>query len=154
MNPQVFFFLFLLMFLSGCSALMAQSKTDENLYTQIAHLDSVVFNAFNNRDTTTFKKLFAEDLEFYHDKGGLTGYAETMDFMRSTAKNNNGLRRDLVPGSLQVYPIPNYGAMEIGAHRFCHNENGKQDCGTFKFVHIWKKTGNEWKITRVISYDH
>ena len=155
MTPQVFFFLLLTLFLSGCGTVMGQGKkTDEKLYVEIAHMDSVVFNAFNSRDTTTFKKLFTEDLEFYHDKGGLTGYDETIAFMRSTAQNNNGLRRDLVPGSLEVYPIPNYGAMEIGSHTFCHQEDGKQDCGTFKFVHIWKRVGNEWKISRVVSYNH
>lgn len=155
MNPQIFFFLFLILFLSGCSAVMGQGKkTDDKLYAQIAHMDSVMFNAFNSRDTTTFKKPFTEDLEFYHDKGGLTGYAETIGFMRSTVQNNNGLRRELVPGTLEVYPIPNYGAMEIGSHTFCHLENGKQDCGTFKFVHVWKQIGNEWKISRVVSYDH
>jgi hypothetical protein len=98
--------------------------------------------------------MFTENLEFYHDKGGLTGYSQTIDFMTAVAKSNNDLRRDLVPGTLEVYPIPNYGAMEIGSHTFCHQENGKQDCGTFKFVHIWKKIGNEWKITRVVSYGH
>jgi hypothetical protein len=98
--------------------------------------------------------MFAEDLEFYHDKGGLTGFGQTIDFMRSTVKNNNGLRRDLVKGSLEVYPVPDYGAMEIGSHTFCHLENNKQDCGTFKFVHIWQKKNGVWKITRVVSYDH
>jgi len=156
MNNQVFYFLFLILLLSGCSHLTAQEKKseDKQLYNEIARMDSVLFNAFNSRDTVTFKKFFTEDLEFYHDKGGLTGYQHTIEFMRSTAKSTNGLRRDLVPGSLEVYPIPNYGAMEIGAHTFCHQENGKQDCGTFKFVHIWKKIGNEWKITRVVSYGH
>ncbi|MBO9683082.1 MAG: nuclear transport factor 2 family protein [Flavisolibacter sp.] len=155
MNNQVFYFLFLIVLFSGCSHLTAQEKKSEDkLYTEIAHMDSVLFNAFNSRDTLTFKKFFTEDLEFYHDKGGLTGYQHTIEFMRSTAKSTNGLRRDLVPGSLEVYPIPNYGAMEIGAHTFCHQENGKQDCGTFKFVHIWKKVGNEWKIARVVSYGH
>jgi hypothetical protein len=157
MNPQVFYFLlFVLLFSGCCGGVMGQKnkKAVDTLYAQIAHMDSVVFNAFNNRDTATFKNLFTEDLEFYHDKGGLTGYDQTISFMRSTAKNDNGLRRDLMPGTLEVYPIPNYGAMEIGSHSFCHQENGKQDCGTFKFVHIWKRIGNEWKITRVVSYDH
>ena len=156
MNPQVFYFLFFVLLFSGCcGVVMGQNKKEmDTLYVQIAHMDSVVFNAFNNRDTATFKNLFTKDLEFYHDKGGLTGYAETIDFMRSTANNNNGLRRDLVPGTLEVYPIPNYGAMEIGSHSFCHHENGKQDCGTFKFVHIWKRLGSEWKISRVVSYNH
>lgn len=155
MNMQVFNVLFWLLMLLSCCQINAQNKkVDSALYLQIAHMDSVLFNAFNSRDTATFKNLFTQDLEFYHDKGGLTGYNQTVEFMRATARNNNGLKRDLVPGTLEVYPIPNYGAMEIGSHTFCHTENGKQDCGTFKFVHIWKKTGNEWKITRVISYGH
>ena len=117
-------------------------------------MDSVVFNAFNNRDTATFNKLFVKDLEFYHDKGGLTGYEQTVNFTKAQLENKSDLKRTLVPGSLEVYPIKDYGAIQIGAHQFCHTENGKPDCGTFKFVHIWKKTNNEWKITRVVSYDH
>jgi|SRR5688572_4603228 len=124
------------------------------LYQEIAHMDSVVFNAFNSRDVEKFKSLFAGDLEFYHDKGGLTNYDHTIEFMKTTAKNNDQLRRELVKGSLEVYPIPGYGAMQIGAHTFCHIENGKQQCGTFKFVHVWQKKNGEWKITRVISYGH
>jgi hypothetical protein len=154
MNNQMFFFLFLIVLVSGCSHLTAQEKKSDNIYSDIAHMDSVLFNAFNSRDIETFQKLFTTDLEFYHDKGGLTGYAYTIQSLKNTTARNDGLRRDLVPGSLEVYPIPNYGAMEIGAHTFCHLENGKQDCGTFKFVHIWKKTGKEWKITRVVSYGH
>ena len=46
------------------------------------------------------------------------------------------IRRDLELGSLQVYPIKDYGAMEIGRHRFCHKENGKDDCGTFGFAMV------------------
>jgi len=155
MERQVFNFLLLLALLSGCSQLKAQEKkTDNTLYYQIAHMDSILFNAFNSRDIETFKNLFTTDLEFYHDKGGLTGYEYTIQSLKNTAAKNDGLRRDLLPGSLEVYPIKDYGAIQIGTHRFCHIENGKQDCGTFKFVHIWKKIGDEWKITRVVSYDH
>jgi hypothetical protein len=154
MNNQLFYFLFLIIVISGCSHLNAQEKKSDRLYSEIAHMDSVLFNAFNNRDTVTFKKLFTTDLEFFHDQGGLTDYAYTIQSLKNAVSRNDGLRRELVPGSLEIYPIPDYGAMEIGAHTFCHQENGKQDCGTFKFVHIWKKTGNEWKITRVVSYGH
>lgn len=134
-----------------------------SLYKEIFSMDSILFNAFNTRDTSKFKSMFADDLEFYHDKGGLTGYEQTISFMRTVVKENNGLRRDLVKGSLEVYPVPGYGAMEIGRHTFCHMENarpddpvgrGKQDCGTFKFVHIWQQKNGSWKITRVVSYDH
>ena len=135
--------------------LRAQSlKASDSLYKEIARMDTVLFNAFNSRDMENFKMLFTEDLEFYHDKGGLTNYAYTIESFKNTIARNDGLRRDLVKGSLEVYPINNYGAVEIGAHTFCHLENGKQDCGTFRFVHVWKKTDNGWKISRVISYDH
>jgi len=134
----------------------AQSGQDSHsdLYKEIFHMDSVLFNAFNSRDIDQFKNLFTADLEFYHDKGGLTNYEYTINSLKATAALNNQLKRELIKGSLEVYPIPGYGAMEIGAHTFCHFENGKQDCGTFKFVHIWKKNNGEWQIARVVSYDH
>ena len=130
------------------------SLSQQSLYKEIVRMDSILFTAFNKRDIAKFGSLFTRDLEFYHDKGGLTGYEYTMNFMKDVAKNNNGLRRDLVKGSVEIYPIPGYGAMQIGEHSFCHLENGKQDCGTFKFVHIWQKKNDEWKISRVVSYDH
>jgi len=145
---------FLLMIISAANAQPKPDSNDAILYNEIAHMDSVLFNAFNTRDIELFKKLFAENLEFYHDKGGLTNYEHTIGFMKTTAENNTQLRRDLVKGSLEVYPIPGYGAMEIGSHTFCHIENGKQDCGTFKFVHIWQKKDGQWKISRVVSYGH
>lgn len=152
------FFLFVFIVIALTGVVHAQSKIDTpasmTLYNEIAHMDSVLFNAFNTRDTTTFKNLFSTDLEFFHDKGGLTNYEYTINSLRTTALKNNGLRRDLVKGSLEVYPIPGYGAMEIGSHTFCHVENDKQDCGTFKFIQIWNYKNGEWKITRVVSYGH
>jgi len=132
----------------------AQPGKSGDLFNEIAHMDSVLFNAFNSRDMELFKTLFTTDLEFYHDKGGLTDYNYTIQSLKNTAAQNNGLRRELVKGSLEVYPVKDYGAIQIGTHTFCHPENGKMDCGTFKFVHVWKKINSEWKITRVISYDH
>ncbi len=64
------------------------------------------------------------------------------------------IRRELVPGSLEVYPIKDYGALELGQHRFCHQENGKEECGTFRFAMVWRKSGGLWQISRVLSYGH
>jgi uncharacterized protein DUF4440 len=160
MKLRFIFFKFLLLpailvaMINISNAQFYQDSTDAGLYKEIADMDSVLFNAFNTRDIDLFKTLFTSDLEFYHDQGGLTNYEHTIDFLKTTSKNNTGLKRELVKGSLEVYPIPGYGAMEIGSHTFCHLENGKQDCGTFKFVHIWQKKNNEWKISRVVSYGH
>lgn len=124
------------------------------LFKKIESLDSVVFLAFNTCDIETFKSMFTADLEFYHDRGGLTGYDHTMNAIKQNCDRKLGLVRRLVPGSMEVYPIGDYGAVQLAAHRFCHWENGKEDCGTFRFVHIWKNEQGTWKIARVISYDH
>lgn len=132
------------------------SPVSKELYDTIAHMDSIMFDAFNAHDLEKIRITFSEDLEFYHDKGGLADYKQTMENLKDLFERNKttGLRRDLVKGTLEVYPIKDYGAVETGLHTFCHNENGKQDCGTFKFLHIWQKKGGQWKVTRVVSYDH
>ena len=126
----------------------------DSLYDIIQHQDSLLFAAYNEHDLNKIKTFFTGDLEFYHDKGGLTNYAQNIDGFKSNFEKNNGLHRELVPESLEVYPVKEFGAMEIGEHKFCHDENGKQDCGTFKFAMVWKKTPEGWKISRVMSYGH
>ena len=130
------------------------NNTSGSLCKEIQHMDGVLFDAYNAHNTEKMKSLFNEDLEFYHDKGGLIMYQKVMDGFRQVFENNKDIRRDLVPGSIEAYPIKDYGAVEIGAHRFCHTENGKDDCGAFRFVHVWQKKNGEWKISRIISYDH
>lgn len=144
--------LVLLACVSGATA----ASEPVSLHAEIAQLDKTMFDAFNAHDMEKVNSYFDESLEFFHDKNGLLSLADVKKNSKNmaAAAASNGLRRDLISGSLQVYPIPNYGAIEVGAHRFCHMENGKEDCGTFQFVHVWKKSDSGWKITRVISYDH
>ncbi len=132
------------------------SSDSPELYREILHMDSVLFNAFNAQDLEQMKNTFSTDLEFYHDKGGLTDYNQTIANFKSLFEKNltTGLRRDLEISSVEVYSIKDFGALEVGMHKFCHVENGKEDCGTFKFIHIWHRTDGQWKLTRVISYDH
>jgi hypothetical protein len=61
--------------------------------------------------------------------------------------------RELVPGSLKVFPLPGYGAMEMGTHRFLH-PGSPNDVGQADFMHVWQLRNGSWKISRVISYDH
>lgn len=128
----------------------------DGLYNTILHMDSVMFDAFNAHDLEKLKTTFSNDLEFYHDNGGLTNYQETMEnFQKLFEKNKStGLRRDMIQGSLEVYPIKNFGAVEICRHRFCHIENSKNDYGVFKNIMTWQYKGGQWKVNRVISVDH
>ena len=125
-----------------------------SLYDEIAAMDKKLFDAFNARNIDIVGVIFDSTLEFYHDRAGVAGYEETIKQTKDNFSRPDSPRRELVPGTLQVYPIKNYGAIQIGAHRFCHDENGKPDCGVFQFVHLWQKKDGKWKLTRVISYDH
>jgi ketosteroid isomerase-like protein len=130
------------------------TATSGELFDTIARMDSAIFDAFNAHDVDRLMSLFTDDLEFYHDTGGLGDYRQNAESFKKMFASTPDIRRDLVKGSLEVYPIKDYGAMEIGEHRFCHKENGKDDCGSFKFAMVWRKSGESWKISRVLSYGH
>src|SRR5688572_19231452 len=127
----------------------------EELARTIAALDAAVFDAFNRCDLETFGSYFAEDVEFYHDKGGVT---LTRARLVESVRNNicGKVRRELVPGSSQVWPVPGYGAMQTGDHRFYELNDGRpnEPSGVAKFLHLWQQKAGAWRITRVLSYDH
>jgi hypothetical protein len=126
----------------------------ETLYNTIARHDSLLFTAFNSRKLEEMKLYFDESLEVYQDNTGVRNFEQTSEAFAGLFSQDYVLTRNLVEGSLEVFPIKDFGAIETGSHTFCHMENGKPDCGTFRFVHIWKLTNNKWKITRIITYDH
>ena len=138
----------------GAASNHGQASSPSALHSAIAAADSLLFAAFNRRDLVALRSFFTRDLEFYQDNKGVENYAQTMKDFGQMFGQPTPIRRELVSGSLEVYPIKNYGAMEVGRHRFCHVESGTDNCGTFSFVHIWRQTKAGWKISRVISYGH
>jgi ketosteroid isomerase-like protein len=134
-----------------------QSKEDhDKLFQTIAALDTEVFDAYNRCDLEKLGSYFTEDLEFYHDQ---TGLSRSRQALVDAVKQNicGKVHRDLVEGTLEVYPLKNYGAVEIGVHRFCDpktHEKCGEDSGVAKFIMLWQNTDGAWKVTRVISYDH
>jgi hypothetical protein len=125
-----------------------------SLEKEIAEQDGALFDAYNVHDLERVMTFFSEDLEFYHDTDGLLSRSQVAEGTKSLFGQDNGIRRELVPDSLRVHPVPDYGAIQLGAHRFCHDENGKEDCGVFQFIHVWQKLEGRWRITRVLSYGH
>lgn len=129
-------------------------KSQTELETTITTLDAALFAAYNQCDLEKFASFIAEDVEFYHDKGGVTLGREALT--DAIKKNISGkVTRALVPGTLQVYPMKGYGAVEIGVHRFHHpGQEATETVGEAQFIHLWQYKNGAWKITRVISYDH
>jgi hypothetical protein len=137
-------------------AASAGSPGNEEIFAKISGLDTRLFGAFNSRDLPAFETFFTRDVEFYHDKEGLTRFDQIMDTMRKHFSEDARTRRELVEGTLEVYPLSGYGAVELGVHRFYTTEKGQPEklTATARFVHLWQEQDGVWKISRVISYDH
>ncbi len=145
--------LVVVLFASDKTPASAQSSTPDPLFQIIHSLDAKLFEAYNHCDLKVMASLVSDDLEFYHDKTGLARGRQS--FLDSIRQNICGkVTRELVPGTLQVYPLANYGAVEIGTHRFHHPSEQKDDVGEAQFVMLWQNNGDTWQITRVISFDH
>lgn len=140
-----------LIFLLLMPAAFAQSE----LVKTVTDLDKALFDAYNSCDLDKFGSMLADDLEFYHDATGLSkGAQATIE----AVKNNicGKVHRDLVPGTLKVYPLKGYGAVETGIHLFCDPKQGKckDGSGVGRFTMLWEFRDGVWMLTRVISYDH
>jgi len=143
------------------------------LYQTVLGLDQQLFDAANRCDLDKLASMVEENLEFYHDKAGLMVGRQT--FLDSVKNNTcHVMIRELVPGSMEVYPIKDYGAIQVATHRFHHPSHEKEfpgarelgmthfldpgakewPVGEAKFMHIWQLKDGSWKLTRVISYDH
>jgi len=124
--------------------------SDIKLHNEIIKMDAKYFKAYNTCDMKTQAEMYDEDLEFFHDKGGLSTSKD--EILKSLKKNICGkVTRTLIRGSVEVYPIKDYGAVQIGYHKFFNKEEPNAKSVPSKFIVIWKNKNNSWKITKVIS---
>ena len=140
------------------------SPEDQELFKQIREKDSLLFQiGFNKIDTLQVAKLISTDFEFYHDEHGIT---ETKSGFLS---NIEGIRelpfktwRNLVYGSMEIFPLYKensqvlYGVIQNGVHDFYQQNEGEEARRTniARFTHLWIIENGDWKLKRVLSYDH
>ena len=154
----------LLFLVIGLYSATAQVKPDSELFQKLLEKDSLLFDrGFNECKIDEFENFVSEDLEFYHDQGGLT--TNKQDFLENV-KNNICSNPDEKPirklrqESLEVYPLFQngklYGAIQKGIHDFYIKEPGKElyMTSSAKFTHVWILEDKEWILKRVLSYDH
>jgi hypothetical protein len=139
--------LFFLPLLLLCSVGYSQTV---DLYRTIVKLDSTFFQAYNNCDLVTQERFYSDSIEFFHDKSGLETSKEKI--LASTKKYICGkVTRELVKGSMEVSPLPGYGAVELGEHMFHNNQEKNDTPHASKFVIIWRNNNGKWTITKIIS---
>lgn len=109
------------------------------------------------------RAMIADDIEMYHDKGGVIAtsadqfMADYRKFCASRAAPDAWRsRRELVPESLKVDPVPGFGAIEDGDHRFYERRGDGPErlAGMAHFTQLWVKDGESWKLKRIFSFSH
>ena len=112
---------------------------------------------FDRCDVPALTALIADDFEMFHDKGGRiagSGKEFIASIEGTCARQKTGedyrARREPIPGTLKVYPLNNYGAVETGEHRFYQLLPGKPEklVEIALFTHVWKKEPGRWKLAR------
>lgn len=145
------------------AGLAAAPTAPDTLREQIRQADTQLFAAaFEDCDADKAASMTTRDMEFFHDKDGKSA-SNRDDFRRSVAAlcertraNQIRLRRELVESSLQVFPLHDERALEIGDHRF-HERDAKgveRWTGQARFIQVWRRVDGQWQVERVISYDH
>ncbi|MDA6072286.1 nuclear transport factor 2 family protein [Flavobacterium sp. AC] len=153
MPPMINIIVLFMLFLSRQVA--AQSNNEvlkmDLLKTEIIKMDSLLFDvAFNQCDVSLFKKIIADDVEFYDDRSGLsTSKPNEIKSLLAKCDRPEKLTRKLT--SCTIDKLGDFGAVQIGEHTFYIN--GKPE-GTGRFIHIWERKDHDWKLKRIVSYEH
>lgn len=146
-------FLLCLIKLSGAGAKAQSAPQPDALFVTVRSIDAKLFDAYNSCDLTTLGAMVSDDLEFYHDLTGLS--VGKAPFLAAIKQNVCGkVHRELLPQTLEVYPLKGFGAVEIGIHRFSHPGHLDDGMGDAKFVTLWQNDHGVWRITRTVSYEH
>ncbi|MDP1762650.1 MAG: nuclear transport factor 2 family protein [Sediminibacterium sp.] len=127
------------------------SPVSKEIYDEIVSMDSIFFEAYNTCKLDVMASILSDNIEFYHDQGGLS--TSKKDILEALKNNICGkVTRELQIGSIEVYPIPGYGAVEMGIHGFHNNQEKTGNPTRFaKFVQLWHNENGQWRMTRVIS---
>jgi hypothetical protein len=128
----------------------------------IKQADTDLFAAvFDRCDTAAVAAKLTGDFRFVHDKDGESSREKFLANLkghcdRVKTGEDFPARRELVDGSLEVWPINGYGALELGTHRFYARLPGKPETltETGNFTILWKQEGGKWLMSESISYGH
>ncbi|WP_258167594.1 DUF4440 domain-containing protein [Xanthomonas hortorum] len=134
----------------------ATAQQDE---AQVRSADAAFWKAYNACDMQAIAGLLTADVEFYHDKTGLTTSREAVvDSLRHgpCADETLRLRREALNNSIAFHPLKGGYAMLSGRHRFYVQERNKAERldGQADFTTVWKFADGRWRMHRVLSYAH
>lgn len=121
--------------------------------------DARYWQAYNACDMRAMGELLTDDVEFYHDKTGLTASRPAvLQSLRNgpCADPTMHLRREAVADSLQFHPLAGGFALLSGTHRFYVRRDGTPEHldGQAEFTNLWQAVDGHWRMRRIYSYAH
>ena len=152
-----------LVLLLGVAVHSTAADTPGDVSGAVLQRDGLFWKAYNACDVKGMAEFFTEDVEFYHDRGGVTlGHPALVAALREGLCSNpsSTLRREAVDGTVHVFPLKKndvvYGAILSGEHVFYVKEKGKPEFldGRAKFTDLWMLKDGTWKMSRILSFDH
>ncbi|MDR6919594.1 serine hydrolase [Chryseobacterium sp. 2987] len=154
-------FCFIIIFLNTAKA---QADKTSTIYKTILSRDSLLFSVgFNTCDFKQMENLLSDQLEFYHDKDGISDKKKFMtDFRNGLCKSPETYRakRALISNSTQIYPMYKngelYAVIQNGAHQFYEsiNHQPEQLVGSAQFTNFWFLENGNWRLRKSLSFDH
>lgn len=144
---------FLLVGLSGAAA------ADNDDAAAVRAADARYWRAYNACDMRAMGELLTDDVEFYHDKTGLTASKPAvLQSLRNgpCADPAMHLRREAVADSLRFHPLAGGFALLSGMHRFYVQRDGTPERldGQAEFTTLWQALDGRWRMRRIYSYAH
>ena len=142
--------------LMACTVATAQTPDAER---EVRAADAAFWRAYNACDMPAIGALLTEDVEFYHDRTGLTKTRTgVVDSLRNgpCATPDMRLRREVIDDSLAFHPLADGYAILSGRHRF-HVRSGdapERLDGQAGFTNLWRRHDGRWQMHRVLSYAH
>lgn len=139
-----------------CMAWAAVAADDEQA---VRAADARYWQAYNACDMHTMGDLLTDDVEFYHDKTGLTTSKEAvLNSLRKgpCADTAMHLRREADDTSIRFHPLAGGFALLSGTHRFYVRRDGTPERldGQAEFTNVWQSIGGHWRMRRILSYAH
>lgn len=153
----------LTLFILLSSFMIISAQNNDALIKEGVKSDSLFWVAYNKCNVNEMMRFIPNNVEFYHDKGGITkgGSDLKITFQKNLCGNESfRLRREAIDKTVRVFPMKKdnklYGLIISGDHYFYINETGKKEFrdGLAKFTDLWTLENGEWKMSRVLSYDH
>lgn len=128
---------------------------------QVRKADDAYWRDFNFGSSALFNAHLSQDVEFYHDLGGMVlGYEALAKVNAGMDNSENPGRRVIVPDTLRIFPMRSgpdiYGAIVMGDHDFFSTESGKIKTRILRssFTHLMLLKDGVWKVARIYSYNH